>query len=435
MKRHVAIAVGALGAFVLAGGLSYGSGYSVYEQGAAAMANAGAFTARANDPSALFFNPAGIMQLKGVQFSLGTTPILLTGSEFDSTLTSGPFTGGTFSQDDNAAWPSNLYLTHKINKKNIAWGFSVTSPFGLKTQWGPTFDGRYISREANLAVINVGGHVAFGLGENWAVAVGVDYAKADIRELSKNIDLSGFAAPDGFTKLTGNGEDLGYDLSVRWAQGKKGWSWGLTYRSEMKPEINGDVEFENIPGFLAAAFPNGGATATIPLPATAQTGFGKIGDKWEWEFDVVWTDWSVFDRLQIDIENNTLAVADVDQLEEWKTTYSYRAGATWHLSDAHAIRFGGYYDTNPVPDEHVRPRLPDADRTSAQIGYGFQTKKGFSFDIAYQALFFKDREAVGSPTSGLGGVPNGSGPDPVQPGTYTNFTSLIGVNVGWKFGQ
>lgn len=453
MKRHVAIVLGALGAFVLAGGLSYGSGYSIYEQGAAAMANAGAFTARANDPSALFFNPAGILQLDGVQVSLGTTPVLLTGSEFDSSLSSGPFTGGTFSQTDNVAWPSNFYLTQKINKKKLAWGFGVTSPFGLKTEWGPTFDGRYISREANLAVVNLGGHVAFGLGDNWAVAVGVDYAKADIRELSKNIDFSAFGQPDGFTKLTGNGSDFGYDLSVRWAQGwhsrtstltsgsKQGWSWGLTYRSEMKPKIDGDVQFENIPGILAAAFPNGGATAVIPLPATAQTGVGKVGDKWEWEFDVVWTDWSVFDRLQIDIEKETIfmgfpAVTDIDQTEEWKTTYSYRAGATYHVSDSQRIRFGGYYDTNPVPDEHVRPRLPDADRTSAQIGYGFASKKGFTFDIAYQALFFADRNAVGSPNSGLGPLaPQGSGPDPVQPGTYTNFTSLIGFNVGWKFGQ
>lgn len=47
------------------------SGYAIYEQGAKAMANAGAFTARADDPSALFFNPAGIVQLKGTRFNFG----------------------------------------------------------------------------------------------------------------------------------------------------------------------------------------------------------------------------------------------------------------------------------------------------------------------------------------------------------------------------
>jgi len=56
-------------------GAASASGYSIYEQGAKAMANAGAFTARADDPSALFFNPAGIVQLKGKRFNFGTNAI------------------------------------------------------------------------------------------------------------------------------------------------------------------------------------------------------------------------------------------------------------------------------------------------------------------------------------------------------------------------
>ena len=61
-----------------------------------------------------------------------------------------------------------------------------------------------------------------------------------------------------------------------------------------------------------------------------------------------------------------------------------------------------------------------------QVGYGYSRTSGFTLDVAYQALFFKDRTATGIPASAT---------DPVQPGEYANFTSLLGVSLGWKFGK
>jgi len=428
MRRVTGFILAALALGLPAPGAVFGSGYAIYEQGAKAMASAGAFTARADDPSALFFNPAGILQLDGIRFNLGTNAIFLTGSEFTST--SAPTTGQRFDQIDTMAWPSSIYYTQKLND-SWAWGLGFTSPFGLKTEWGNTFPGRFISREANLAVVNFNPNLAFKLGKSWSVAVGADVARADIRELSKNIDLTLLGCPgcEGFTKLTGNANDVGWNVAARWAN-EKGWSWGASFRSKMKPEIDGHIKFENIPGPFVPLFPDGGAKASLPLPATFATGAGCVKGKSEGEFDVVWTDWSEFHRLRIDVKNNTPAVADVDQIEEWKDTYSFRLGYAYHVNDMHQYRVGAYYDRNPIPDDHVRPRLPDADRTSVQIGYGYSGKGGFTLDVAYQALFFKDRTATGSP-----GVPPGGGSDPVQPGEYKNFTNLLGVSLGWKFGK
>lgn len=419
MRMTAGIVLVLLAVGLLSSGAAFGSGYSIYEQGAKAMAEAGAFTARADDPSALFFNPAGITQLKGKRFNFGTTAIALTGSSFDSTAS-----GDSFDQADNMAWPANVYYTQTVGDR-YAWGVSFTSPFGLKTQWDDDFDGRYISRESNLAVVNLNANFAWTFAKNWSAALGVDFARADIRELSRNIDFSGLGAPDGFTSLSGDGEDIGYNAALRFAN-DKGWSWGGSFRSKMKPDVDGDVTFENIPGAVAPFFVEGGAKADLPLPATFATGVGYAKDKWELEFDVVWTDWSEFDHLRVDLENNSFLVADIDQIEEWEDTYSFRFGYAYSIGEAHQVRLGAYLDRNPVPDEHVRPRLPDADRTSVQVGYGFAGKGGFTFDVAYQALFFDDRTAAGSPTSTT---------DPVQPGDYSNFTSLLGVNLGWKFGK
>jgi long-chain fatty acid transport protein len=417
MRKRAGAFLGVLALGLALPGAAFASGYSIYEQGARAMANAGAFTARADDPSALFFNPAGIVQLKGKRINFGTTAIFLTGSEFDSALS-----GNEFQQVDNMAWPANVYYTQAIGDR-YAWGVALTSPFGLKTEWDDTFDGRYISRESNLAVVNLNANFAWSFAKTWSAAVGVDFSRADIRELSQNINFGFIGQPDGFAKLTGDGDDVGWNAALRWAN-DKGWRWGGSFRSRMKPEISGEIKFTDIPPPLAAGFPDSDATADLPLPATFATGVGYVKGKWEGEFDVVWTDWSEFEHLRIDIKTN-VAVADIDQLEEWKDTYSFRLGYAYHISDAHQIRAGAYFDRNPIPDEHVRPRLPDADRTSLQVGYGFTSKKGFTLDVAYQALFFEDRNVT---------VFSASPSDPVIPGEYSNFTSLLGVNLGWKFG-
>src|SRR6202034_671819 len=50
---------------------AFGLGLALPDQDAFATARGNAFVATANDPSAVFYNPAGISQLEGANFSLG----------------------------------------------------------------------------------------------------------------------------------------------------------------------------------------------------------------------------------------------------------------------------------------------------------------------------------------------------------------------------
>src|SRR5438094_7829339 len=62
-------------AALLTSGAAFGSGFSIFEQGAKATAMCGAFAATADDPSAIFYNVAGIAQQRHAAFYAGGTAI------------------------------------------------------------------------------------------------------------------------------------------------------------------------------------------------------------------------------------------------------------------------------------------------------------------------------------------------------------------------
>ncbi|MEA3466103.1 MAG: outer membrane protein transport protein [Thermodesulfobacteriota bacterium] len=75
-----------------------GAGFHIREQGAKAMGMANAFVAQADDPSAIFYNPAGIAFQDGTQVSLGVTVINVPETEFNGTTTIG--------ENDTYGWAS-----------------------------------------------------------------------------------------------------------------------------------------------------------------------------------------------------------------------------------------------------------------------------------------------------------------------------------------
>src|SRR5512143_2787353 len=77
---------------LFAASTSFAAGFRLPEAGAKAMGMGFAFTAQADDPSAIYFNPAGLTQLKGNNLMLGATYVNLGGAEFNGTT---PLTGTT----------------------------------------------------------------------------------------------------------------------------------------------------------------------------------------------------------------------------------------------------------------------------------------------------------------------------------------------------
>src|SRR5262245_56704391 len=151
---------------VLAALPARGAGFGIFEQGSKAMGMAGAFTAQADDGSALFHNPGGLAFQNG-SFSAGFTYITFSEAEFQG---ADPFPGSdaTGEQETLQQFPPHVYWVKPISDK-VKFGLGVNSPFGLAIEWADIDDweGRYLSTMSGLRSVDVNPTVAWKSNEHF----------------------------------------------------------------------------------------------------------------------------------------------------------------------------------------------------------------------------------------------------------------------------
>ena len=115
--RQLSISLIVAAALATAADRAQASGYRFGSQSVAAQGTADANGAEANDPSAIFYNPAGLAQLDGLQISLGATVVLPRSryTDLGSTHFTGQPAGGTETDDylPDAVLAPSFYLSKK----------------------------------------------------------------------------------------------------------------------------------------------------------------------------------------------------------------------------------------------------------------------------------------------------------------------------------
>ena len=144
---------------------AWASGFALMQQGTAAMAQGNAFVAEASDASAIFYNPAGISQLKRAQVYQGTF-INYPDREFSG--------GGQDSQTNHRFYDSmSAYVAIPVHDR-IALGFGFFSPFGMGTVWPPTWAGRYLTTYSSMKTYSLNPVVSVKALDNLSLAAGFD---------------------------------------------------------------------------------------------------------------------------------------------------------------------------------------------------------------------------------------------------------------------
>ncbi|HVT04114.1 MAG TPA: outer membrane protein transport protein, partial [Thermoanaerobaculia bacterium] len=133
----------------------FASGFSIFEQGAKATGMGGAFAATADDPSAMFYNVAGIAQQRKTAALTGAT-IITFENEFRGSNDAFPGSGVGGRYEDHVFTPPNVYAIVPIGE-NATFGIATFSGYGLRTNWEDAnrFAGRFLAQDTNLKTVSI----------------------------------------------------------------------------------------------------------------------------------------------------------------------------------------------------------------------------------------------------------------------------------------
>ena len=404
---HRRLVAAAIAAMLGMGGEAAASGYALREQSAVGQGSsfAGA-TARADDPSFMFFNPATLGYLSGNQAAVVGSYIRPEARSENGVATRAGILGGSAivgSQGGDAAYDAFVPAVYSSARINEEWaiGLAVTSPWGLVTKYDNDFIGRYHALTSSLRTINVAPMVAYRPLPWLTVGAALQVQHASAR-LSNAVDFGSVGALAGLGPLglrpgsrDGRATVKGDDISVGWQLGavwepQAGTRVGLAFRSAIFHELDGDARFQGAPGPLAASntFRNTDARAKLTTPESFSFGVAqRLGERWTLLSDVSWTNWSRFRELRGEFESGRVPIV-TDQ--RWRDTWAFSLGAEYRATDALRLRAGGAYDRTPVPNSTRTPRIPDSDRYWLSVGASYQIMRSLELTAAYTHVFAED---------------------------------------------
>ncbi|RME24382.1 MAG: hypothetical protein D6806_09670 [Deltaproteobacteria bacterium] len=447
--------------------LAFAGGFLQYEHGAPATGMADARTAFSDDASALYFNPAGICALEGLQVEIGTTGTLPSvhyqaARKPDSDRVYTRASDGRQIQVNDGMndadsikrgfFPSHLYVTYNPPGVPLAFGLGVNSPFGLGIAWPGDWDGRFITTESDMATLITQPTVALDVGRllgfsdyvDLFVAAGYDLVWASAR-LGQAIDLRMGEryldwiepGPEGKMLLTGSAWGHGYNFAVLLRRPGLG-AFGASVRSGVRLPFRGTARFSfneqalDVLGFLGTEIPaSTGGSVTIDLPWTANFGImWEATERLKVALDLYLAFFQSYDELTLHFDCSEqqppCGLEDETQVYDWHTGWQLSAGIEYNPWSRLVLRAGYAASFSPVPPETLEPSVPDGRQNNISVGAGWRAGR-WKLDAGYMLAFWsvtKENE--------VGGWDELGNPGGKANGVYSTVVHMLAVSFSLK---
>ena len=359
VSSHAALV--ALVLLFLSAAPAYPAGFSIFAQGAKASGMGLAFTAVADDPSAVFYNPAGLGWQKHFSAQMGGSLLSKVDGEFEG---ANPFPGTSFGveeQHKTSFFLPTFYAVMPLTS-TVNFGLGVFAPYGLGFRWADAeqFSGRFIAQNAVIQSSDLNPVLSLQVSPTLSIAAGADYRLSKVTLERNRAAINPFtqsAVDVAHIKLNSellDNHGWGWNAGLLWKPIPQ-LSFGASYRSSIEVDYEGEGKFTQRPtgnaafdAAVAASLPQGkqNVDVTIEFPASANLGLAlNLPADFQLSLDADWTEWSSFDELFIDFEN--AAVPDLDRLTRWEDSWAYRVGLEKKFG-AFAVRAGYYFVESPA---------------------------------------------------------------------------------------
>jgi len=385
--RHARAAALVLCAALLLPAGAFALGFRVPNQDAEAIARGNAFAATADNPSAIYYNPAGITQLQGESVQFGVHALSIN-SFFDSSAGR-----GSSESKFNVAPVPQLFITCSPTNMPFSFGVGLYAPYGLSVDWpvGSPFRSDQVFY-GRLSYITLNPVAAWKINDQLSLAVGptINYAQVVLRRgVGPN--------PFGISEYDFRGDDFafGFTAGILWHPVEK-WSFGASYHSPTTMNFGGHSA---VSGGFSGSSPS---SAEAPF---AQFILGGVSFRpttnWNFEADVDWTDWHSLKTVHFISPGFTgTPLSDVPFPFNWKSSVLLEFGGTRYLDKGYFASAGFFFSENSTTSPDFTPIVPDTDLYVGSVGFGHKGKV-WDWTLAAQIITGPPREvnSVNNPTA------------------------------------
>ena len=383
----------------------YGSGFALFEAGARGSALMGTMVARADDPSAIFYNPAGLVQLPGFQVMGGCSFIV---PRVEIVTHFGGVDTGTLMDSHVSAVP-HLFASYRVAER-VWLGLGLNSPFGLGIKYNDTWPGGANVIKGDIQTLNLNPTVAVKITDHLAAGAGLDIMYFNFA-MQRILPLP-FVGPQTL-HLEGDTWGLGFNLGLH-LKPSDFLSLGISYRSQVRQQVSGPAQFQPYNAL------NAPASGSIILPDMIFAGIMvRPLDKLSVEVGAIWTHWSLFRNFDIKFDN---VLGTLSERKNWHDTWRGQLGVEYRALPWLDLRAGYSLENEPMPDRYVDYLVPSSDRRhNFSCGTGFRWR-AMTMDLAYTLVYMPDHTVNTSLATG------------VLPSTFQGRLSHVLVcSLGYKF--
>jgi long-chain fatty acid transport protein len=418
----------ALPAATLVSGVAHAGGLTLYEVGTAdvGLASAG-YTARAQDASTVFTNPAGMTRLEGNQLTLGAQ-LLYADLKFSIDQGTSPALGSSDGGNPVGWFPGGGFFYSYSLSPDVKLGLAATGNFGLALKYDDGWVGRYYVQQATLIGMSILPSVAFRINDKLSLGASLNAMWGKFKDV---VAVNNIVGQDGKLQLDDNTWGWGGNVGLLY-EPAPGSRLGVTYNSQVKLDFNGPARWTDLaPGLEALLRSRGLLDANVNLGMTVPQGvnasfYQELDPRWALLGSVGWQQWSKFGRVDIGVDSSD--PRSLTTQLNYKDTWHVAAGAQYRMASPWTLMFGVAYDSAFQDSNNIPAALPA--NAAWRFGIGAQKEEsktfnwGWSFEYAYGGNL--DTNAVGSRPVAVGGRGD-------LVGSFNNAGSyFFAANFNWK---
>ena len=335
-----------------------------------------AAAALADSPSAIFYNPANITRLSGLQLNLGMAVLM---PRWKYVPLDGQASGAT--SNVSVVTPPSFSLTYNFGNfgyGDVAAGLGFYAPYGSSFSWPSDWAGRQQVQQMTLQVFEISPVVAWRPHEMVTIGAGLRIMPASVY-LKQAVDFGDQA--EGEAQLAGTGTGIGASAGVT-VMPTEGLALALTWRGPATIRLTGESDFDFPPPFDTKAFDDDVETK-LPLAQVLRLGvaYDVMPKTLNVSADLEYQMWSTYKSLSLtflDAQGNVDSrVTPNPKVQERNAANCWvlHLGAEYRLLENVAVRAGYVYDSNVLPEKTVNPAPPNSDLQSVTIGGSYYFKQ------------------------------------------------------------